>query len=155
VRRALAAVFAEGVGKDVVSRVWRKVKTDWEAWNARSLQDEPIVRLILDGTVVRVRLDRKATAISLLVAIGVRVDGQKVLLAVKNMGGETTEAWRAVLDDLIGRGLRRPASTAVSSALYHRLPSVNESEDLVEAAAPSSTRKKESKKRLFSTNLSV
>ena len=31
-RRALAAVFAGGVGKDVVSRVWRKVKTDWEAW---------------------------------------------------------------------------------------------------------------------------
>jgi hypothetical protein len=42
------------VGKDTVSRVWRKVKSDWEAWNARSLVDEPIVRLILDGTVVRV-----------------------------------------------------------------------------------------------------
>jgi hypothetical protein len=34
-----------------VSRVWRKVKGDWEAWNSRSLADEPIVRLILDGTV--------------------------------------------------------------------------------------------------------
>ena len=108
VRRALAAVFTDGVGKDVVSRVWRKVKTDWEAWNRRDLAAEPIVRLILDGTVVRVRLDRKATAISLLVVIGVRDDGQKVLLAVRNMGGETAEAWRVVLDDLIGRGLRRP-----------------------------------------------
>jgi hypothetical protein len=49
------------------------------------------VRLILDGAVVRVRLDRKATSISLLVVIGVREDGQKVLLAVKNMGGETAE----------------------------------------------------------------
>ncbi len=63
---------------------------------------------ILDGTVVRVRLDRKATSISLLVVIGVRADGQKVLLALKSMGGESTEAWRAVLDDLIKRGLRRP-----------------------------------------------
>ena len=36
------------------------------------LADEPIVRLILDGTVVRVRLDSKATSISLLVALGVR-----------------------------------------------------------------------------------
>ena len=116
VRRALAAVFAEGVGKDVVSRVWRKVRTDWEAWNARSLQDEPIVRLILDGTVVRVRLDRKATSISLLVVIGVRADGQKMLLAVKSMGGETTEAWRAVLHDLIGRGLRRPEFLIVDGA---------------------------------------
>jgi putative transposase len=81
--------------------VWRKVRSDWEAWNARSLAEEPIVRLILDGTVVRVRLDRKATSISLLVVIGVRTDGQKMLLAAKSMGGESTEAWRAVLDDLI------------------------------------------------------
>jgi putative transposase len=69
VRRALSAVFKGAVGKDVVSRTWRKVKGDWDAWNARSLKDEPIVRLILDGTVVRVRLDKKATSISLLVAL--------------------------------------------------------------------------------------
>ena len=86
------------------------MKADWEAWNARSLAEEPIVRLILDGTVVRVRLDRKATSISLLVVNGVREDGQKVLLALKNMGGESTEAWRAVLDDLVDRGLHRPAA---------------------------------------------
>ena len=54
VRRALKALFAEGIGKDVVSRVWRRVKSDWDAWNTRSLAEEPIVRLILDGTVVRV-----------------------------------------------------------------------------------------------------
>src|SRR6516164_579979 len=95
VRRALAALFGGAVGKDTVSRTWRKVKSDWVAWNARSLAEEPIVRLILDGTVVRVRLDRKATAISLL-------------LAIKSMGGESAEAWRSVLDDLIKRGLRRP-----------------------------------------------
>jgi putative transposase len=29
--------------------------------------------LILDGTVVRVRLDRRATSISMLVALGVRI----------------------------------------------------------------------------------
>ena len=116
VRRALKALFAEGVGKDVVSRVWRKVKSDWDAWNARSLATEPIVRLILDGTVVRVRLDRKATSISPLVVIGVREDGQKVLLAIKSMGGETAEAWRTVLDDLIGRGLHRPEFLIVDGA---------------------------------------
>ena len=88
VRRALKAVFAGPVGKDVVSRVWRKTKGDWDAWNARSLDEEPIVRLILDGTVARVRLDRRATSISFLVALGVREDGQKMLLAIKNMGGE-------------------------------------------------------------------
>jgi hypothetical protein len=79
--------------------------------------------LILDGTAVRMRLDRKATNISLVV-LGVRRDGQKVLLAVKNMGGgarfqrrsrwnsagggESEAAWRSVLDDLIVHGLRTP-----------------------------------------------
>ncbi len=108
VKRALGALFKGAVGKDVVSRTWRKVKTDWEAWGRRDLAGEDVVRLILDGTVVRVRLDRKATAISLLVVLGIRKDGQKVLLAVKNMGGESEAAWRSILDDLVARGLRTP-----------------------------------------------
>jgi len=108
VKRALAALFGGAVGKDVVSRTWRKVRVDWDAWTRRDLAEEDIVRLILDGTVVRVRLDRKATNISLLVVLGIRRDGQKVLLAVKNMGGESEAAWRGVLDDLIARGLRTP-----------------------------------------------
>jgi putative transposase len=116
VRRALAALFGGTVGKDTVSRTWRKVKSDWDAWNSRSLAEEPIVRLILDGTVVRVRLDRKATSISLLVVLGVRADGQKVLLAIKSMGGESAEAWRTVLGDLIKRGLRRPEFLIVDGA---------------------------------------
>jgi putative transposase len=116
VRRALSALFAGSVGKDTVSRVWRKVKSDWDAWNARSLAEEPIVRLILDGTVVRVRLDRKATSMLLLVVMGVRADGQKLLLAIKSMGSESAEAWRTVLDDLIKRGLQRPEFLIVDGA---------------------------------------
>jgi transposase-like protein len=108
VKRALGALFKGAVGKDVVSRAWRKLKADWEAWGRRDLAGEGIVRLILDGTVVKVRLDRKATNISLLVVLGVRNDGQKVLLSIRNMGGESEAAWRAVFDDLISRGLPTP-----------------------------------------------
>jgi hypothetical protein len=43
-----------------VSRMWRKVKSDWDAWNTRSLAKEPIVRLLPDGTFVRVRLDSQS-----------------------------------------------------------------------------------------------
>jgi transposase-like protein len=116
VRRALAALFKGAIGKDAVSRIWRKVKTDWEAWSKRRLAAEDIVRLILDGTVVRVRLDRKATSISLLIVLGVRRDGQKVLVAVKNMGGESETAWRALLDDLVARGLKTPEFLIVDGA---------------------------------------
>ena len=62
------------------------------------------------------RLDKKATSISLLVALGVRQDGQKVLLAIKNMGGESEEAWRALLDDLVKRGLKTPELVIVDGA---------------------------------------
>ncbi len=44
VKRALFALFKGAVSKDVVSRAWRKVKSDWDAWCARSLADEDIVR---------------------------------------------------------------------------------------------------------------
>ena len=50
VKRALAALFRGAVGKDVVSRTWRKVKTDWEAWCRRDLGGGDVVRLVLDGT---------------------------------------------------------------------------------------------------------
>ena len=92
------------------------MKTDWEAWTRRDLAEEDIVRLILDDSVVRVRLDRKATNISLLVVLGVRRDGQKVLLAVRNMGGESEAAWRGVLDDLIARDLRSPEFLIIDGA---------------------------------------
>lgn len=108
VRRALASLFHGAVSKDTVSRAWHKVQTDFAAWNQRRLENEPIVRLILDGTVVKVRLDHKVTALVILVAMGVRADGQKVLLALKAMGGESEAAWRELLEGLIGRGLGTP-----------------------------------------------
>ena len=42
-------------------------------------------------------------------------DGQKVLLAIKSIG-ESTEAWRTVLDDLIRCGLRRSEFLFVDGA---------------------------------------
>jgi mutator family transposase len=116
VGRALTAVFRGAISKSTVSRVWRQIKADWESWNKRDLGQEDIVRLILAGTVVKVRLDKKATSISLLVVLGVRRDGQKVLLAVKNMGGESEAAWRGILDDLTRRGLKRPELAIVDGA---------------------------------------
>lgn len=116
VKRALFGLFQGAVSKDVVSRAWRKVKVDWDAWCARSLAEEDIVRLILDGTVIKTRIDKKATNISVLVAVGVRRDGQKILLSICNMGGESQAAWRQFLDDLDARGLKRPEFVIVDGA---------------------------------------
>ena len=52
----------------------------------------------------------------MLAAIGVRRDGQKLLLSIRNMGGESTAAWRQFLDELDARGLKRPEFVVVAGA---------------------------------------
>ena len=42
--------------------------------------------------------------------------GQKVLLAIKNMGGESEAAWRALLDNLVARGLKTPELVIVDGS---------------------------------------
>jgi hypothetical protein len=37
-----------------------------------------------------------------------KTDGRKALLAVKAVRGQSSDAWRSVLDDLIGRGALPP-----------------------------------------------
>jgi hypothetical protein len=71
VRRALTALLGGAVGKDTVRARSGARRRGLGHLNASSLKEEPIIRLILDCTVVRVRLDNKATLISLLVALGV------------------------------------------------------------------------------------
>jgi hypothetical protein len=107
VQRGLAVLFRGAVGEDVVSRARRKVKADGDAWCRRDLAGEDIVRLILDGAAVTVRLDHKATSLSLRVGRGIRRDGQKVLLATRTTGGEREAAWHTVLDDLGALALPR------------------------------------------------
>ena len=65
---------------------------------------------------VKVRLDKRSTGISVLVALGVRRDGQKVLLGLRNMGGESEAAWRAFLDDLVARKLATPDLLIIDGA---------------------------------------
>ena len=72
-RRALSALFAGASGKYTASRVWREVKGDRDACDARSLTKEPIVRLIHNGTAVGVRLDRNGPKTAAIV-IGVRAE---------------------------------------------------------------------------------
>ena len=45
-----------------------------------------------------------------------RFSWRKVPLAVKNMGGESEAAWRALLDDLVKRGLKTPELVIVDGA---------------------------------------
>ena len=117
VKRALGALFRGAVGKDVVSRAWRKVKVDWEAWSRRDLAGEDIVRLDpgrhRGAGAAGPQGDDRSRCWS---CSACAATGRRCCSAVKNMGGESEAAWRGVLDDLVARGLRAPEFLIIDGA---------------------------------------
>jgi transposase-like protein len=108
-RRAVAPLFgSRALSKSAVSRVVTRLQDQYRTWQQRSLADESIAYLYLDGQRHRVRADGHVTWCSVLMALGVRTTGEKVVLGLRVVGGEQTAAWHALLDDLTARGLRRP-----------------------------------------------
>ena len=108
------AVFAGPGRQGRGQRLWRKTKGDWDAWNARSLAEEPIDRLILDGTTARGRLDRgrPRSRCSWRLACAPTTK----LLAIKSMGEAPGGLDGTLLDDLVRRGLRTPELVVIDGA---------------------------------------
>ena len=96
------------LSKSAVSRLVGELQLAREAWLTRRLEDDRFVYLYLDGFVVPVRRDGRVVRTPLLVVIGVRATGERLLLALHLATGETTRGWRTVLEDLITRGLAAP-----------------------------------------------
>ena len=96
-----------GLSKSAVSRTCAQLKEDFAAWRGRSLADEEVVYLYLDGVYLAVRQQSKEQE-GVLVAHGIRADGSRVLLAVALGYRESTANWKDFLADLIRRGLRPP-----------------------------------------------
>lgn len=108
-RRALAPLLGpQALSRSAVSRVVAKLHGAYQAWRTRPLASEPIAFLYLDGQRVRVRADRGVTTAVVLMALGVRASGEKVVLALRLVSDETTAAWQTLLEDLTRRGLARP-----------------------------------------------
>jgi len=109
-RRAVAPLFGEAaLSKSAVSRVVTRLQEAYATWRRRPFAEEPIAYLYLDGQRHRVRAAGHGTWCSVLMAVGVRETGEKVVLALRVVGDEQTAAWQQLLDDLTARGLARPA----------------------------------------------
>ncbi len=67
-----------------------------------------MVHLYLDGFGAKVRCGGRVVSVPVLVTVGVRESGEKVLLGLWLRGSESAMAWEGVLDDLSARGLSRP-----------------------------------------------
>jgi transposase-like protein len=96
------------LSKSAVSRIVARLQERCAEWSRRSLKDESIVYILLDGLGVKVRIGKRVVSVPVLAAVGVRADGQKVLLALELAGAESTESWKALLQGLDARGLKAP-----------------------------------------------
>jgi transposase-like protein len=88
---------------------------EYDAWSQRRLHGERVVYLWVDGIYVKAGLEKEKAA--LLVVLGAREDGTKVILAVQSGQRESTESWSALLRDLKQRGLACPKLVIGDGAL--------------------------------------
>jgi putative transposase len=96
------------LSKSAVSRLVSRLEESYERWRQRDLAEDRIVYLYLDAIYPKVRSGGKVVSLPVLVALGVKETGEKVLLALATGGAETAAAWQMMLEDLAARHLGRP-----------------------------------------------
>jgi putative transposase len=131
IKGALAPLLRGGpLSKDAVSRLVGRLAGDFETWRGRDLADDQIQYLIMDGWYPKVRIGHRRERVPVLVTLGVRGDGERVVLDVRLAGDESTAAWRDVIRSLVDRhvGLPRLAmidgSAGLAAALREQWPSL-------------------------------
>ena len=104
---ALSGLLGEQapLSASTVARAKERWQAEYSEWQQRPIEDE-IGYLWLDGVYLKAGLEQEKAA--LLVAIGVKADGHKVVLAVTSGYRESTASWSGLLRDLKARGMHEP-----------------------------------------------
>jgi putative transposase len=89
-----------------ILRLKAKWQQAYDAWGRRSLAEDQVVYLWVDGIYVKAGLEKEKAA--LLVALAALADGRKVIVAVQAGVRESTESWSSLLRDLARRGMNCP-----------------------------------------------
>ncbi len=107
--RTLSLLTKRLIGRSLsameVSNASAELKQSVEAWRTRDLSGEPFKYLFVDGVTFRMRIDKTIERIPVLVVIGVREDGTKLVLALQAGDKESAPTWRQLFRDLKKRGL--------------------------------------------------
>jgi putative transposase len=108
VEAMLVEVFGHdaGISRSTCSRICQRLRAEFDTWNRRDLSGTRIDYLYLDGSFFKMHPRAKAEPV--LVAWGIDTDGKPVFLGLAPGAAESTDAWRALLRDLIDRGLGAP-----------------------------------------------
>ena len=96
------------MSKDAGSRLVGRLKSDFEEWHQRDLGQDALRYLMLDGWYPRVRLGRRRVRGPVLVTLGIKAEGQRVVLDLRLAGQETAAAWAEGIDHLVQRHVGVP-----------------------------------------------
>jgi len=131
IKGALAPLLRGGpLSKDAVSRLVGRLADDFETWRRRDLAEDQIQYLLMDGWYPKVRIGKRRVRVPVLVTLGVRADGERVVLDVRLAGDESTAAWRDVIRSLAERQVGRPllaivdGSAGLAAALREQWPTL-------------------------------
>ena len=98
------ALWGTRVSSGTVSRLNQKIYAHIEAWRNRQIVGE-FPYLYLDGVILKRSWAGEVRNVSVLVAIGIGVDGYRQILGVAEGEKEDLEGWRGFLRHLKDRGL--------------------------------------------------
>src|SRR3954465_8844080 len=96
------------VGKSTVARVCQDTRERYRAWCERDLSGHDVVYCYLDAIYLKLRPDDEP-AEGVLVAWGLTLEGQKVLLGLQLGSRESHDSWLDFGRELQRRGMRSPA----------------------------------------------
>jgi transposase-like protein len=129
IRRALEPLLAgAALSKSTVSRLVLRLEESYRHWQGRDLAEEKIAYLYLDAIYPKVRSAGKVVSLPVLVALGVRENGDKELLSLLTAGAESADGWQMLLEDLVARHMGRPrlvisdGNTGLAAALDRLWP---------------------------------
>ena len=103
------------IGKSTVARVCQDTRQRYRAWCERDLSAHDLVYCYLDAIYLKLRPDDEP-AEGVLVAWGLTLEGQKVLLGLQLGSRESYESWLDFGRDLQARGMRAPALVIADGA---------------------------------------
>ena len=101
---AVCALLETKVSSSTVSRITRSLEAHVRRFHQRQLLDE-YQYLILDGIRLKIRYNGTYCTRTVLVAYGLTLFGQRVLLDFRQAKGESQTAWETLLNSLYHRGL--------------------------------------------------
>jgi transposase-like protein len=105
VGRVVGLVTGEPISAQTVSRLTQVLDTQLRAFQEAELEDD-WAYLLLDGVWMKVRRSFGPQRVLLLVAYGIRANGERRLLAFVRARGESQVAWEGMLQNLFQRGLQ-------------------------------------------------